>query len=87
MTSDSAASPQPIGPTERIDAIDVLRGIALLGVVAMNVVATIAITESEKTIIFGELERDLLKGYQRFRYLATVLVSDSLGPAIDQSRV
>src|SRR6476659_1147283 len=38
MTSDGAASPRPIGPAERIDAIDVLRGIALLGVVAMNVV-------------------------------------------------
>jgi uncharacterized protein len=38
MTSDGAASPRPLSPTERIDAIDVLRGIALLGVVAMNVV-------------------------------------------------
>jgi uncharacterized protein len=36
--ADGATPPRPIGPAERIDAIDVLRGIALLGVVAMNVV-------------------------------------------------
>jgi len=38
MASDGAASPRPISPAERIDAIDVLRGLALLGVVAINVV-------------------------------------------------
>ena len=38
MTSDGAASPRPMSPAERIDAIDVLRGIALLGVLAINVV-------------------------------------------------
>ena len=38
MTSDGAASPRPMSPSERIDAIDVLRGIALLGVLAINVV-------------------------------------------------
>jgi uncharacterized protein len=38
MTSDGAAPPRPISPAERIDAIDVLRGLALLGVVAINVV-------------------------------------------------
>jgi uncharacterized protein len=36
--ADGAAPPRPIGPAERIDAIDVLRGIALLGVLAINVV-------------------------------------------------
>jgi uncharacterized protein len=36
--ADDAASPRPTGPAERIDAIDVLRGLALLGVVAINVV-------------------------------------------------
>jgi uncharacterized protein len=36
--ADGVAPPRPIGSAERIDAIDVLRGIALLGVVAMNVV-------------------------------------------------
>ena len=35
---DGAAPPRPISPSERIDAIDVLRGLALLGVVAINVV-------------------------------------------------
>jgi len=38
MASDGAAPPRPISPAERIDAIDVLRGIALLGVLAINVV-------------------------------------------------
>src|SRR3954468_6798656 len=37
MASDSAASPRPIAPSERIDAIDVLRGIALFGVMAINI--------------------------------------------------
>ena len=40
--ADGAASPRPIGPAERIDAIDVLRGLALLGVVAINVVTDIS---------------------------------------------
>jgi uncharacterized protein len=48
MASDGAASPQPIGPTERIDAIDVLRGIALLGVVAMNVVTEFRVSLFER---------------------------------------
>lgn len=38
MTSDSAASPRPTNPSDRIDAIDVLRGIALFGVMAINLV-------------------------------------------------
>ena len=40
--ADGATPPRPIGPSERIDAIDVLRGLALLGVVAMNVVTDIS---------------------------------------------
>jgi len=48
MTSDGAASPRPIGPSERIDAIDVLRGIALLGVVAMNVVTIFRVSIFER---------------------------------------
>jgi uncharacterized protein len=48
MASDGAASPQPIGPTERIDAIDVLRGIALLGVLAMNVVTEFRVSIFER---------------------------------------
>ncbi|WFU83226.1 DUF418 domain-containing protein [Bradyrhizobium sp. CIAT3101] len=38
MTSNSAAVPRPTPPAERIDAIDVLRGIALFGVMAINLV-------------------------------------------------
>src|SRR3954447_26246326 len=32
------APPRPVSPSERIDAIDVLRGVALFGVLAMNIV-------------------------------------------------
>src|SRR5258705_8324021 len=38
MASNGAVPPGPIRPAERIDAIDVLRGVALLGVLAINVV-------------------------------------------------
>ena len=38
MISDSAAVPRPMPSAERIDGIDVLRGIALFGVMAINVV-------------------------------------------------
>lgn len=34
----SDAPPKPMSPSERIDAIDVLRGLALFGVLAMNIV-------------------------------------------------
>jgi uncharacterized protein len=34
----SGAPPEPVGPSDRIDAIDVLRGLALFGVLAMNIV-------------------------------------------------
>ncbi|MCP3402497.1 DUF418 domain-containing protein [Bradyrhizobium sp. CCGB20] len=38
MTSNNAAVPKPTPSAERIDAIDILRGIALLGVMAINLV-------------------------------------------------
>ena len=46
--ADGATPPRPISPTERIDAIDVLRGIALLGVVAMNVVTIFRVSIFER---------------------------------------
>jgi uncharacterized protein len=48
MASDGAASPRPINPSERIDAIDVLRGLALLGVVAINVVTEFRVSIFEQ---------------------------------------
>jgi uncharacterized protein len=48
MASDGATSPRPISPAERIDAIDVLRGIALLGVLAMNVVTEFRVSIFER---------------------------------------
>jgi uncharacterized protein len=46
--ADGAAPPRPISPTERIEAIDVLRGLALLGVVAMNVVTIFRVSIFER---------------------------------------
>jgi uncharacterized protein len=48
MASDGAAPPRPISPAERIDAIDVLRGLALLGVVAINVVTEFRVSIFEQ---------------------------------------
>jgi uncharacterized protein len=38
----------PVSPSERIDAIDVLRGIALLGVLAVNVVSEFRVSIFEQ---------------------------------------
>src|SRR6185295_3331508 len=46
--ADGATPPRPTGPSERIDAIDVLRGLALLGVVAMNVVTIFRVSIFER---------------------------------------
>jgi len=46
--ADGAAPPRPISPAERIDAIDVLRGLALLGVVAMNAVTIFRVSIFER---------------------------------------
>jgi uncharacterized protein len=46
--ADGAAPPRPITPAERIDAIDVLRGIALLGVLAINVVTIFRVSIFER---------------------------------------
>jgi uncharacterized protein len=46
--ADGVASPRPINPAERIDAIDVLRGIALLGVMAINVTTIFGVSMFER---------------------------------------
>jgi len=46
--ADGATPPRPTGPSERIDAIDVLRGLALLGVVAINVVTIFRVSIFER---------------------------------------
>ena len=43
-----APPPRPISPAERIDAIDVLRGLALLGVLAINVVTIFRVSIFER---------------------------------------
>jgi uncharacterized protein len=42
--AEGAAPPRPISAAERIDAIDVLRGLALLGVLAINVVTVFRVS-------------------------------------------
>ena len=46
--ADGATPPRPASPAERIDAIDVLRGLALLGVVAINVVTLFRVSFFEQ---------------------------------------
>jgi len=48
---DGAASPRPVNPTERIDAIDALRGVALFGVLAMNLVMGFRVSIFEQFLI------------------------------------
>ena len=48
MASDGGAFPRPMVPSERIEAIDVLRGIALLGVLAINVVTDFRVSIFEQ---------------------------------------
>ena len=55
MSTDSAEVPRPTPSAERIDAIDVLRGIALFGVMAINLVMEfrVSIFDQFQSIIFG----------------------------------
>ena len=49
--ADGAASSGPISPAERIDAIDALRGVALFGVLAMNLVMGFRVSIFEQFLI------------------------------------
>ena len=60
MTSDVVASPRAISPSDRIDAIDVLRGIALFGVMAINVVIEFRISILSSFLVPGRLLRRLI---------------------------
>lgn len=48
MVPDDAATARPTDPPQRIDALDVLRGLALLGVVAINVVTIFRVSIFEQ---------------------------------------
>src|SRR5438046_6598859 len=48
MAGDGPASPRPMSPSERIDAIDVLRGIALFGVLAINITSEFRVSIFEQ---------------------------------------
>ena len=51
MAPDDAAPARPIDPPQRIDAIDALRGIALFGVLAMNLVMGFRVSFFEQFLI------------------------------------
>ena len=79
--ADSATPPRPTGPTERIDAIDVLRGLALLGVVAMNVVTIFRVSIFEQFLFptpalsFSSIDsaiETILTGGDDFEVVATI---------------
>ena len=48
LTEAPDAPPQPVAPSERIDAIDVVRGLALFGVLAVNVVTEFRVSIFEQ---------------------------------------
>src|SRR5438552_1457731 len=48
MAGDGPASPRPIAPSERIEAIDMLRGIAQLGVLAINITSEFRVSIFEQ---------------------------------------
>lgn len=54
--ADGAASSRPIDPAKRIDAIDALRGIALFGVLAMNLVMGFRVSWLWRTLMYGEAQ-------------------------------
>src|SRR5262245_29962679 len=53
MTTEGAPSARPTSPTERIAAIDVLRGIALFGVMAINVVTEFRVSIFDQFLSSG----------------------------------
>ena len=44
VSPSTGVHPEPVGPSERIDALDVLRGLALFGVLAMNIVTVFRVS-------------------------------------------
>jgi uncharacterized protein len=51
MGGDDLPSPRPINPSQRIDAIDVLRGIALFGVMAINITTVFRVSIFEQFLL------------------------------------
>jgi uncharacterized protein len=50
--AEGAAPRRPISPAERIDAIDLLRGLALLGVFAINIVTEFRVSIFEQFLSY-----------------------------------
>ncbi|RXG88694.1 DUF418 domain-containing protein [Bradyrhizobium zhanjiangense] len=50
----SVAPPKPMSPSERLDAIDVLRGLALFGVLAMNIVIAFRVSIFAPSLLNAE---------------------------------
>ena len=71
--ADGAASSRPIDPAKRIDAIDVLRGVALLGVMAINVVTIFRVSIFERFLPQTRLESPIDRAVDTILMLAVDL--------------
>jgi uncharacterized protein len=68
----------PVNPTERIDAIDVLRGIALFGVLAINVVNEFRVSIFEEFLPVANTTGTLDRAVQTFLTMAVELKAMAL---------
>ena len=70
---DGLTPPAPTSPTERIDTIDVLRGIALFGVMAMNVVTIFRVSILERFVPYRAAASPVDKAVETVLMLAVDL--------------
>lgn len=67
------SAPGPVNPTERIDAIDVLRGLALFGVLAINIVNEFRVSIFEQFLPAADTTSALDRAAQAFLAMAIEL--------------
>src|SRR5580765_952130 len=61
-----ASSPDPVAPSERIDGIDVLRGLALFGVLMVNIVFEFRVSIFEQFLPAIGAESTIDRGLKHF---------------------
>ncbi|HMM91110.1 DUF418 domain-containing protein [Bradyrhizobium sp.] len=74
----SPASSGPISPAERIDAIDVLRGIALFGVMAINIVTEFRVSIFAQFVSYPSPESPVDRAVEAFLSVAVELKAFAL---------
>lgn len=70
--------PKPTSPRERIEAIDVLRGVALFGVFAINIVTEFRVSIFEQFLSHGAAASPIDRAVERFLLLAIDMKAFSL---------